>query len=818
MSALTCPQCRCAVSELPVTVQASRDFAEQLWLYCPACRADVEVGGALEAVGVFVHEGELCRWEASGRPELVSLGRLSLRLPRVKVLNLRDICFPAVPRLLDREGGVRLPDLPVRPEYTDLVDEIAAPAEEVDGRYRVSVRFKGRARPDTLTLPFRSAQGEALRGLRLATWPNVPVKEWSLHLVGAWLDDPAQLGGARLEISAVAGGQDLIARDAAGAAVQAQRPYAVRQLKGRPAWVGLRLDAGGRMEAGGCFSVPAATRSLGGNRERLLLGVDFGTSNTYVAWRRDDPTDTPRPVPMRDLDLVLVDGRDRPDGQAWPDTWPPVKGGSPGGSTFPSVLVTDRPAASGDSESWRLGEDVGLMSFDEQARELAWPESEHLVTDLKWGPRTSAGPLPDARARQLFLEGLLMAALANLVAEESVHPNAAIVRWSYPAVFERQREQDRLEDQRADFEAVAKRLSQHSGLVVSAEQGADEARAASVGGTGQDADDLLCIDMGGGTVDILFHEWLPFGNRPAPVHALTSFRFAGHDYVNMLVEGRFLNADISRERLLREVRVHKRLGQRFAAWAFDPRRRQAALKRSVMFYRYLLEVMARLIAARMLDARGAGSGDRPYTVSVQLFGNGWGFLDLVDPDHHYYIRTWLKDRVISLCEIEGLVAPPSSAFAQGRDLAIDCEPRKDTHPKEVVANGLLKVVAAERQLAKGAEAAQGILGISTYVQGTLYPWWLPLVERHEWVTERAPDFPRLEPGQRALWRPGDDPGFAEDLPGLHDIDEGLRESYAHLYAQVMPDHREWFKRSALEVALEDIVRPALPRIAKVSYK
>ncbi|MCB9762456.1 MAG: hypothetical protein H6739_21845 [Alphaproteobacteria bacterium] len=814
---LGCARCGFELSQLPATVEVGRDFPQQLWLYCPCCRADVEVGPALEAAGVFVHEGRLCRWSSGGRPELVRLGRLTLRLPDVQVLTLDSVCFPAVPRLLDAEGQPRLPDLPVRPAYTALVDAIEVPASESDGRYKVTVRFKGLSRPETLDRPFRTGRTESLRGLRLALWPNVSLAEWRFYLVGAWLDDPGQLAGGRLEVTAVADGRVVTLGGREGV-VDAGNPWTIRQLDGRPAWVGLRLDLGGRMEAGGCFAVPKPAATVAASRESVLLGVDFGTSNTYVAWRRDDPTDPPRAIPMRDLDLVLVDGRGRPTGEKHPDTWPPARGGDPGGSTLPSILVTARPAASGGHGDWQLGEDVGLVSFDEQVRELAYPEEDFLVSDLKWGPRTSAGPLPDGRARRSFLEMLLLTALANLVAEDTVHPRSAIVRWSFPAVFERETERDRLDEQRADFAQAAASLTPWTGLSVTAEQGADEARAASVGGTGQDADDLLCVDMGGGTVDVLFHEWVPYGDRAVPVHALSSFRFAGHDYVNMLVEGRFLNAEIGRERFLREVRVQKRLGSRFTAWAFDPRRQQAALKRSVMFFRYLMEYMARMIAARMLDASGAG-GEAGYTVSVQLFGNGWGFLNIVDPDHHYYIRTWLQDRVVALCQAEALTAPQGCAFLEGRALTIECEPRQDTHPKEVVAHGLLRVSAIERKLARNsAEAAHGILGISTAVQGRRYPWWLPLVDRHEWVLPRAPDYPRLRPGERALWRPEDDPGFDPELPTLHDVDEGLKSSYSLLYARVMPDHREWFKRSVLEVVLEDVIRPALPGIAKVSYR
>lgn len=814
---LPCPDCGFDLSELPATVELPRDLAQRFWLYCPACRGDVELSKPLEQVGVFVHEGRLCRWNNRGKPELVSLGKLVLRLPQVEVLDLRNVCFPAVPRLIDQQGQARLPELPVRPEFTNLVADVEEPAAEVNGRYKVAIRFKGRDKADRIELPFRTGAAESLRGLRLAMWPDVPYQEWSFYLVGGWLDEAGQLGGGKVEIGAVREGRDLVADAAGPGAIDAAVPHAVRRLNARPEYVSLRIDQGGRNESGGCFRITPATQSLRECREGVLLGVDFGTSNTYIAWRRDDATDVPRPATLRDLDRVIVDGRGRPSGTSHPDTWPPARAGTPGGATLPSVLVTREPAAATPHASWRLGVDIGVMSFDEEIRALSYREEDHLVTDLKWGPRTAAGPLPDGSARRRFLELALLNALAALAADPALHAKSAVIRWSYPAVFEREAERDRLDEQAADFAAVSAALSAWTGMNVSEERGVDEARAASIGGTGQDADELMCVDMGGGTVDILFHKWVPFGNvREVPVYALTSFRFAGHDYVNMLVEGKFLNSDITRERLLREVRVQKRLGARFAAWAFDPRRRQAALKRSVMFYRYVMELLARQIAARMLDAKGAGS-DKTYTVSVQLFGNGWGFLNLVDPDHHYYIRTWLKDRVGRLCESERAVAPPECAYLAGKELVVECEPRQDTHPKEVVAHGLLKAGAAERKLAAtSADSSHGVLGLSTNVQGQRYPWWLPLYERWEWVEPHAPGFPRLRPGQRALWKSDEDPGFDEDLPTLHDIDEGLKSSYAHLYSRVMPDHREWFKRSALEVALEDVIRPALPSIAKVT--
>jgi hypothetical protein len=444
---------------------------------------------------------------------------------------------------------------------------------------------------------------------------------------------------------------------------------------------------------------------------------------------------------------------------------------------------------------------------------LPYDEGEHLVTNLKWEPRTSAGRLPDDQTRQHYLSAVMLLALANLVADPRVHAREVELRWSYPAVFERQ---NRLDGQARAMEAVAAQLSRWTGLSVHANRGADEATVASAGSTSQFATDVLYVDVGGGTVDVLFGRYAAgerahHGSRQ-PIYALSSFRFAGDDYVDMLVEGRFLDPNLSRERFLRAVRTAPRLDQDFGRRTLNGSRLDPARSRTVLFFGYLIEHMARLIAARLLDGSRLDTADGRYVVSVSLLGNGWAFVGLTTADPQAWLQQKLSARVEQLLRAEA-DPPAGSARALGLPWAVECNRGGEVLPKQVVAQGLLRSMGDER---RQDLRSRNILGLSTFV-GQRYPWYLPIVDTWSDTDLRLSRHAPLAEGHRAWWRPEDDPGFAANLPGLHEVDPELRQSYAHLCRRVLPGPGDdWFVRNALEVVLEDVVRPQLSRISKVS--
>lgn len=793
---IACPACGARLEGLALSLRLSPRRLERDGMRCPACAGHVPLADALLAQGVFVRHDQLCRWVEGGDPELLRVGRLIFHLPGVLPLSLRTVCFGALPRLVDAEGRAFAGLLPLRPNYIDLVEEIVEAPTLRGGVGAVTVRLRGRASPDRIERPLWGPQS---MGLRVSLWPDLPAP-WRFFLLGAWRSGE----GPALEVGAV-GQRAVVLGPGEGAGV--------RQLEGRPRWVSV-VDPGD--QAGGCLAVPpVAPRAP--TEARAILGVDFGTANTYLAWRQGEDAGrgllaSVRAIPWGDRERTLIDGGPRPDGRASPETWPPRQGFHPDASTFPTALLSRSPTAHlpVDAQRWRLGEDVGLPLLDEGGGPPGYREAEHLVTQLKWAPRTAAGPLPNAAARERYLEWIGLLALANLLCEPGVHLAAVELRWSYPAAFG-QEGSHALTSATEAFAAVAARLTAQTGLRVHALRGADEATVAGVGTTSQHAEDVLHIDVGGGTVDTLFTRAAPPGARRVEAWALSSFRFAGDDVFAMLDGAGLFDPSVTADVFARAVRGAPRVSEELGRRLFLTARQEAARGRVALFFGYLVEVAARLIAARLLDGSPIQADDGAYRVSVDLLGNGWGLLGFAQADPVGALQKQLQRRVEALCAAEADRAHPQAGLRRGLRPRVEVVRAADRHPKQAVAHGLLRAADADRSLIL---RGRGLLGLSTEV-GATYPWFLPVGLDHEPSDPRFEGHPPVPRGPRARWRPEADPGFGDWLPDLHDIDPELRGCHAHLCESVLPGPtQDWFVRSALEVALQDVIRPNLHRAEK----
>lgn len=840
--------CRANLASLPAVVPLTSDIACN-GLYCPVCGTRTGDLTALlrEKAGVFLMGRDLHRWRRGADSPSLQLGSLKIQLPEPD-MDLRTVCYPAVPRLLDAEGRPLLPDLPLRPEYLHLLEAGTGTPRVVADRYCITLKLAGQPLPVDVTVPFfKNARIDAIRGLRVALWPRVPLKEWRFFLLGAWLTDAARmLDDGQITITPVVPPddrrpddrplQDAVLGRQAGADTPVPADRSVRQVLGRPSHVAVRYLGADRMEAGGCFTVEKADRNAGDPSRPVTLGIDFGTSNSYVAFQPPGMSDEAREVVWGDLDLVLVNGAPRAVGNQAPETWPPIRGYQPSGSCFPSSLVTLRPTAecNPDPQTWSFGEDFGVGPIGE---DLQYKEAIHTVSRLKWGATHTGGSLANDAPRRLYLEALLLLTLANLCqrrGDDTVHFRQVSVYWSYPLAFEEPDYREQARKQQDAFDAACAHVSAWTGFRVQHQRGKDEATVAGQGSIGQSATDALFVDMGGGTVDVFFVEHRKDAGPLDPTwcHARSSFLFAGDDFVHMLCEGGYLALGWSRERFLRSVRSQETLGDRFANESLNDKFREMARARTEMFFDYLCEYLSRLVAARLLDSSTFRLRGSEYTVEVRLLGNGWGFLGLNRAsDPHRYVRSRLSARIRELCEKEAPHAPEGCAWRKGIRFAISCEaPAAGMHPKMAVAHGLLKPADhTERK-----DRSRGILGYTTWAAGYPheYPWYLPLVD--DWDPHHDPRLqghPRLTRDADLVWRdpnptagdpaladdtPGQrgDPGFKSDLPSLFEVDDELKASYRSLLQKVPNYGTGWFGRNVLEVFYEAAVRRQLHRISK----
>jgi hypothetical protein len=791
---VNCNACGCAVDKLPLTVDFRQRATLPDALSCPACGGVVALEALFERQGVCFRgagaQRTIWRWtgKTQGPADQVRSGRLTILLPHVSVLDPRRVAFNAVARIIDRNGNEVLPDHPVRPEFVDLLVTYQR-LPSTPGRYRCKLQLRGYGE-HIADVP---VQGD-VEHLRVALWPKVALKGWKLFLLGGWADGL----GEKVRIDAV--GCDTRGPIALGP----DQSRGVRQLDGRPSFVCVSIGRdNANADVGGCFAVPEPRENIA--TDKLKLAIDFGTSNTYLAAQTDVEGAPVREIPWVDLDLVLIDGAPRPDAVNRPETWPPVHGFDPMRSTFPSSLLTDRPAGSlpPDANGWRLGEDFGVTP---PLGEMTWQEGEHLVSDLKWGPRTAIGPLPDSAARTRYLETLLLLALANLVYAPDVHFRSVDVLWSYPLVFDRSGGH-RLRDQAEAFERAAAQVSRWTGLSVHVLRGMDEANAATVGNIGGEADDVLIVDVGGGTADVAFVTNPPRTAETRRRHLISSFRFAGHDFIEMLQAGRFLSSQITREQFLRRIRTHGRLNPSLARTFFG-NTSPLAQQRTQMFFDYLVEYMARAITARLLDGSLRDTRrPRIYRVSALLLGNAWEFLGLARESIHDAVAARIEGRVEDLVKAEKAVNP--TLVLPVDQVTITCRPTEAQHPKQVVAHGLLN--GHQGNVEKGDR--RGNLGVGVRVQGVTFPWHTPVVGG-EWFRsdDRLARYGRMAAGGHVEFVTEDDPGFGR-LPAPWEADEGLTRTYHKLVEAVLPANADWFERSSLEVALEEVIRPRLHALA-----
>src|SRR5690606_39226579 len=128
----------------------------------------------------------------------------------------------------------------------------------------------------------------------------------------------------------------------------------VGALDERPAWVGLEVTEAGQARepaaqavAGGFFFVPPATVPAAGE---VRAGLDFGTSNTCVAFQGQMISDDQSPallpkVDEQDWNLYLVRGGPELRTHRGPDLWPSPSGFGAKGDLFASELLFGRAKA-----------------------------------------------------------------------------------------------------------------------------------------------------------------------------------------------------------------------------------------------------------------------------------------------------------------------------------------------------------------------------------------------------------------------------------------------------------------------------------------
>lgn len=768
-----CSVCDYDLSQLPVRLRFEARTAEaDRSLRCPLCGGTAIV--TLMDWGVFPRTTssgkEYCTWRAEGTtaPQQAMGGsllrpngtRMSLLFDVLNDLDPQQICHSFVPTFAQEGGTIAFPSLPVRAEYFDCIDlkkvrdRIASNREsvsEIEGKHLVC-RLPLRGLPvgrETISVKvpvhgLDRAAAASLGGLNLRVWPT-PLPGWRHYLVGLASsteegDATMRTGKLRVRFRTPEGSwQTASSSQRAGCAIAGAS-------EGLPEWVAVEVLApGGSNEpiAGGAFWVPPPP-PRGSAVGELKLGLDFGTSNTCIAYE-DPQTQNVRLLPAleeRRQSLYLVRGGTEASRHAGPDFWPAPRGVGPIKDLFPSEILTPRPiaemtAAAGTVADWQFGIDYGIPGPGVESASPAYHERQHVLSDFKWKAMVErahpAFAKQTAALQERYLEAALMQALTRIVLGGQPAPATVTVTYSYPMAF--------IADDKTlldgSVSGACKNLTRLTGVGFSPNPGVDESRAAAAHAQ-KEVPLAIYVDMGGGTTDI-GAIWSPMTATGGTSRVLfsTSVQYAGSALLDGFAgkEGQAASSCLTstgKDDLKRRVREADRMNDlRADSRLFQTTFAKITENRTRHFYYYVVEYVARMIAAALIE--GIATVDEKFLpetkVVVYLLGNGWGFFEFVAPNPYETLVYELEHRVRALLEGEPAAQQVHDAAGvtprQVRLEFVDGKIKDLPHRKAAVATGVLKALR-NKEHSGSVGGAIGLVGWTTRVNeglaGTI-PWY-----------------------------------------------------------------------------------------------
>jgi hypothetical protein len=638
MNETACKQCGFDLRWLPARVEPAQPAAgtTSLELFCPACGTLVPVPLSLFGLVPFKHDGldsflRIAEPGAAGG-SVFNFGELTIDLgTAVRSCSIRDLCFPAVPMLelasdgRSQQAPTTLPDLPIRPEFMALVDWQFTPTRQYSGGPKCSYTFQlyGRPRRENVTIDLLRVQpdkppgaGNALPGVSLEYWPNLPYRQWSRYYTRLTTTKATRsLLKADRRIAAYWGEASRCV------AMQDRGAVQVGEAKERPQWLGLEILAKDAKIAGGAWRIEPAKDPYP-TAAAPTLAIDFGTSNTCVACAYTPPGESTEQisiVPKRigsggftDLTARVVAGEPMARRLEAPHYWFPLAGYGPDRNIFPTELAFHAKKDTLHPEVVRAMRPVVDFMIPSPGYEVGFPEHDHLVAEFKWPSESESDP---SRAYQRqYIELVLLFVLAHLAKVGLIPRDKRIgLRYSFPLAFS--------ESARSQLHNV---FTEVTGEAIA---------AALAGGGAGGAQDALYVDIGGGSADIALAQLdcdPKDGKTRARWDVITSFRYAGTGFVKQLTESSCISPDCSPSVLRRRIRELGTVEPLISdPEVIPPNQRTPVRSKTWRFYHHLLEYCARLLASRVLT--GAYRGEhrnaprKEHETRLYALGNGWGF-------------------------------------------------------------------------------------------------------------------------------------------------------------------------------------------------
>lgn len=848
-------------------------------LSCPLCGTPIVV--KLQTVGVLARERsgaiEFLRWKRPGATvgNTVALGLFRLEFDNLGLIEPREVCHAAALAFRGEDGELRVPVLPVRREYFDCIDQskLAALRERgqlgrlVGGEYiaRLPLRgFEGEAveiRIPLATIKSPGAEDNAVLDVNVRLWPNLPTESWHHFLVGLSAVGPratAVLGESR-RLRLWSRGETVGFSRAAS--VQRGGESLVGSLAERPTWLSLELTRDGQADdpvadalAGGLMQVPAATARA--TADTIQMGLDFGTSNTCVAFsaQGQEKADLVPRVDETIWSLYLVRAGAEPSVHKGPDLWPSSVGFGRYQDLFPSEFlflrkVDDQAGQLGSIEDWSFGLDFGIPAAGVRP---AFSEAEYVLGEFKWAEmiRGTAFQSKIEWLQAQYIAGVLLCAYARWAVVHGKTPGTVRVKYAYPMAFE----QGDLDTLRNAGDHAAKLLARWTGLQWSLDIRMNESEAAAQGGDPRNRIQVF-VDMGGGSTDIAVNV-RDFDILSTPY--ITSVRYAGAAllaaYEGSEPRTSCLAAGATGENLRRAIREAAQPADVIAdPKLFDSDKERVRANRTQHFYGYVVELVARMIAAGVIERHFAGQDDnggrREYNedIGVSLFflGNGWRLNATITASNFKQdLHARVKERVMALVKDVlvngGTYGAALKDALKGRKLLIELKDHSFLHDKAAVAIGLLSSDQSSSAAVQGSRPA-GILGWPTIESSRKGRRTIPWFARYDVRDGKNPtdlasdsmdlagdalgfdDEPAIDPNGPSAWyqklaKPfaldfeDGAPKIAEGLRTIKELDPKLEKSLGVLRAKCATPNDTWLRRGPLEVLLEELFKKKLREI------
>ncbi|MBU0553223.1 hypothetical protein KJ940_17265 [Myxococcota bacterium] len=848
---------------------------------CPVCGAEDPNKTTLSHLGVHrLPGGRVVQWE--------DFANQYIRVDDAETISLKEILLDGVLIFGDGSQNPQVGQLPVKADYLGLVDIERFRANpswhgqinERLGRYQVRIPFHGQADdPELIELDLigvgnrvtNQPRRDMLEGFELTLWPKVRAPQWHTFIIEARVhatayatfeeDSLSESWSARyLDTSGKLIALEPI--DFCGFKVSDSNPHPVEirmkrlgalSTSGRPEVVTVNLSTADGLVYGGVFLIDPPAPIASGALTTTTIGLDFGTSNSCVAF--DDITENQGILPITDLHEYLVRGH-RPGAPFQMAEWAPrmpTKGFGPCGEFLPSQLLTRWTVETTRSHTpdaiseWRPGLDFAIGGDDVDWR--GFDPSNALLRNLKWEDTARAEAL-----RMAYLKTLLLINLANYFNhKEAQHvgapnlPAALNLRFAHPGSWSTTAI-TQLQSTLLRATAPSRDGLHHWGVrdwvrldVDVAHNPLNEAAAAVNIVTQANHDQALIggrytvqllVDIGGGSTDISFLWRDQGGQSTTIVEYATSLKYAGEDLFEALLgpEG---GAQIANRCLVRGFsgdEIRRKLRQNgMTSDLIDPIKQSMTKRRVEAFFDQLIEYIARLIASTWFNGQVQRrfGGFSTQVVHLARLGSGWGLADLVHPNPNQSFSFLLERRVMELLEsipeakvnVEPLILP------------------RGVHPKHVVAFGLLGqqrqtqiVYTSSQRMEQGRDPdwmsvapspCRSIVGLPTTMvcfdlpenqRTTLIDWWRP-IEFDLNIHFPSIHGPSLESNAAYHWRLDDFEKagiiFPDKIVGSKDnFLRVIQESQPKLQAS-RQQNQHWFSKSPLDLFIESGLRTRL---------